>query len=222
MNRIARAAILALLVSLLVIQSGCSLLGIAAARVGTAKIRPSYTGFQGQSIAVMVWADRAMRIDHPALQLDVSTGVVAKLRGAQTSPDYPAVELAGATFPADKGPSAMIAFQKNNPLYDSSSIADIAPKLGVSRLIYIEVEDFTLHPDDVIELDRGALNARIRVVEVANGKGKVAFSDTVAVTFPPGSDMGRAGLGEKVTYQGTVELFTEEVMKKFVTYEEGL
>ena len=212
---------LPLLLALIACSPGCALMGAAAYKFrGNTVVKPAYTGLKGQTVGVMAWADRELRIEHSALQLDVSRGVYEKLRKSQSKG---ADELAGAKFPRAAAPDAMVRFLYDNPKYSTDSIPDIAPRLGVNRLIYLEVDDFSLHPEEVPELYRGHLSALIRVIEVdQDGQSKVAFEDRVQAVWPPNvPDEGRPDLGDRVTYIGTLEAFTTAVVQKFVTYEKA-
>ncbi len=184
-----RASSLLLLLSLLTLtQSGCSVIQAAGAAVaGTSVVKPVYPtagsgpGFKGQSIAIMAWADESLRFEHNMLIMDLTRGVSQKLKGSQVRK---AEELVGATFPRNRDPDAMYAFQMNHPELAAEPIAEIAPRFGVTRLIYIEVSNFDLHSGAVLDLYRGSLSATVTVVEVANGKGKVAFNATVDASYP--------------------------------------
>src|SRR5688572_21569238 len=207
------------LLALLSLCPGCGAIGAIAYKArGPTVVKPAYTGLKGQTIGVMAWADRELRIEHSALQLDVSRGVYEKLRKSQ---GRGAEELAGAKFPRAAAPDAMVRFLYDNPRYDTDSIPEIAPQLGVNRLINLEVEDFSTHPEEVPELYRGQLSALLRVIEVApDGSAKVAYQDRVQAVWPPkGPPEGRPDLGERVTYLGTLDAFSTAVVQKFVTYE---
>jgi hypothetical protein len=200
-------------------SSGCQAVGAVAYKLrGPTVVKPAYTGFKGQTVAVMAWADRDLRIEHSALQLDVSQGVYEKLRKSQRRG---ADELAGTRFPRTAAPDAMVRFLYDNPRYDTDSIPEIAPQLGVNRLIYLEVEDFSTQSEEVPELFRGHLSALLRVIEVApDGRAKVAFQDRVQAVWPPsGPSEGRPDLGDRVTYIGTLDAFSTAVVQKFVSYE---
>jgi len=219
-----QATSLLLLSLLTLVPAGCSALSAAAAGIaGTSVVKPVYPapgssdpGFKGQSIAVMAWADDSLRFEHNMLIMDLTRGVSQKLQGSQARK---AEELVGATFPRDRSPDAMYAFQKNYPELAADPIVEIAPRFGVTRLIYIEVASFDLHSGSVVDLSRGSLIATVTVVEVANGKGKIAFNSTVDATFPEHSpEEGVPNLTDQQTYIGTVDQFCTNVVKKFVTY----
>ena len=185
---------------------------------GGVTVVPHYKGFRGQSVAVLVSTDRSTQIDFQQLQLDTARGVQAKLAKAQPSAD----ELKGTTFPKDKSPEALYAFQRNNPNLMYEPMVNVAPRLGVSRLIYIEVESFQLHPEEVPELYRGSMAARVQVFEVAGGVAKSAFDERARVSFPERSpEEGLPDLGDGKTYIGTLDAFTTAVLEKFVTHQEA-
>jgi len=180
------------------------------------KVKPYYTGLKGQSVGVIVSADPALRVDHPALQIDIARGVWGKLQQTQANK---AEELIGTTFPPNRGPEAMYRFQQDNPGL-TESMVELAPRFGVTRLIHIEVADFQLHPDQVPDLDRGYLSARIRVIEVAGGTAKLGLDEPIKVVYPETApDEGVVGHGEADTRVHTLDAFGTAVVQKFVTYE---
>lgn len=207
----------ALLLPLLTLAlNGCEAIGAIGAKTVSTVIAPSYVGLKGQSIGVMVWADDGYRWDDNALVLDVMQGVANKLKGAQARG---AEELKGATFPRAAGPDAIYAFQANHPEAAAEPITDVAPRLGVTRLIYIEINDFNLHSGAVVELTRGHLSGTVKVVEVTGRTARIVNPDTVEVTWPKQSpDEGLPGIERRDAYIGTVDAFCTAVVEKFVTH----
>ncbi|QOV90799.1 hypothetical protein IPV69_05425 [Humisphaera borealis] len=196
---------------------GCAVLGVAASKASRTTVKPAYMGFGNQTVGVMVTTDRGTQVDFPRLQLDIAQSVQSKMQGAQANK---AEELKGTQFPAAAGPTAIFAYQRNHPEYDVEPIAKIAPKLGVTRLIYIEIEGFALNPADVLELFRGEVTGRVRVVEITDGVGKVVFSDAVSGVFPEHSGPdGTPNLTRAVTYRGAIDAFGTAIVQKFVEYE---
>lgn len=204
-----------LLTAALCTLSGCALFAVVAAKQRV-MVKPTYTGFKDQSVGVMVWADRGMRNDHGAIQIDIARGIDGKMKEAQAGG---AEELKGTQFPKNRGPDAMLNYQRNYP-GAADSILDVAPRLGVSRLIYVEIGDFELHPENVPELFRGHLSGNVQVIEVANGKARAAFSEQVMVDFPENAPPeGTPNGTEESMYRMTVQAFTIAVAQKFTTYE---
>lgn len=196
--------------------SGCEAIAAVGAKTNYTVLVPSYVGFKGQSVAVMAWADNAYRWEDNALVLDVMQGVSGKLQGAQRRG---AEELKGTTFPRTAAPDAVFKFQTNHPETASQPVTEVAPQLGVSRLIYIEIEDFDRHAGAVVELSRGHLSGTLKVVEVSGKNAKIAYTDRVEVTWPKQSpEEGLPGLEDRDVYLGTLDAFCTAVVEKFVAH----
>src|ERR1039458_1231073 len=84
------------------------------------------TGLANQSVVVVVWADRGIRIDNPNLQLDLATGLEQKLKMAQT--DEKPKELIGATFPVRA--DSVARFQEDHPEMEYEPIEQTALKFN--------------------------------------------------------------------------------------------
>ena len=205
---------------LLPFLTGCQLFGVAAQALPPATVVPQYKGFAGQSVGVMVWADRGMRIEWEFIQLNLANVIHTNLTQA-ADPKAKIKEFRGTTFPVL--PRSIIRFQQDHPEIDGQPITDIAPRLGVTRLIYVEIEEFSTRPDGGVELFRGDATATLRVVEIApDGTAKVVYEENdVRATYPPGAPKeGRPTIGDTRTYQGLVQALGAEIAKRFVRHSE--
>ncbi|HTW95371.1 MAG TPA: hypothetical protein VMD30_11285, partial [Tepidisphaeraceae bacterium] len=153
--------------------------------------------------------------NYPLLQLDTAKGVVAKINEAAAANTK---EVANITWVQ---PEQVVQFQEDHPELDMESAEAIAPMLGVSRLIYIEVDAFSLHPNDSPDLWRGDMSATLQVIEVANGKGRAVYTEhDIDSVSPSGCPVeGIPDLDEDQLYHATVDGLTTEIVKRFIPYE---
>jgi hypothetical protein len=109
----------------------------------------------------------------------------------------------------------------DHPEIEAMPITDIAPKIGVSRLIYVEFQDFATRSEEQLALFRGTGNATVKVVEVHDGEAKVAFEqNNVQTAFPPKAPPeGIPGAGDARIYAGTVDALATEIARLFVQYQ---
>ena len=84
------------------------------------KVPARYSGLQGQSVGVMVWANRPVMIDFPDVRADVARGTQSKLQQALSLP-----EMRGATFPV---PPESIS--RATPILGATSAIGIASICG--------------------------------------------------------------------------------------------
>src|SRR5687767_3592168 len=99
---------------LLPLLGGCQILGVAVYKLAPPPtIQPKYMGLENQTVGVMVWADRGLRIDWPTLQLDLANTVQKKLTDFQKAGKREAKTLAGSSFPVL--PASIVRYQKDHP-----------------------------------------------------------------------------------------------------------
>ena len=200
--------------------SGCALFGIVADRVlPPPTIAAKYKGLAGQTVAVMVWTDDSgVRIDWPQVNLDLAQLIQNKLQVAQSSAK-PA-ELLKTTFPVN--PASVARLQEEDPDLAAQDITEAAPKLHVSRLIYVEIHGLQTRSDAAVELFRGAVSGSVKVVEVTNGKARVAFTDDdIHVVFPKNvPEEGTPNFGDYKIYRGVLDAFSTEVAVRFFSHED--
>lgn len=215
-----RTAGLCCLPLLLFIFSGCTLLGVIAGKVAQEPMLPaSYSGLAGQSVAIMVWASDGTLIDFPDVRLDLAGGLQAKLQLGEK----PSEKTLGAIkFPV--APAAVVRFQDNHPENDTKSLAEVAPKLNVSRVIYIEVENLQTRSNAAVELYRGSAAATMKIIEVpeGGGLGKITYEESgIEAVFPPKArEEGTPNGNDFAIYRGTIDALTSEIAKRFVPHTE--
>lgn len=194
--------------------NGCAGLGFIANAIPQ-YTDPKYKNLAGQSIGVMVWVDRGIKIDWPSLPLDTTTSMQSKLMGWNPKDEL----LKGSTYPVK--PASMVRYQMDHPEVDSFSILEVAPKLGVTRLIYIEADDFATRAESSIELYRGHMTGTLKIIEINGKTAKVVYEENnIQAVYP--NKVPKEGLPEgndfKI-YGGTVDAFTTEVLKRLVPVE---
>ena len=205
-----------LLLTIITAASGCAIAALFAEAMPKPKVPPAYKGLQKERVAVMVWTDRAMAIDWPMLKLDLGRGVQSRLQEQAQQKDHPK-ELEGTTFAA---PESVIRFQRDHPETETQLISDVAPRMDINRLIYIEVEQFHTRPEQSLELFRGGITVNLKVVENSDGKAKVAFQrDNIHVVYPPnGPEEGTPGLNDAEVYEKTLTALATQIVNQFVPH----
>ena len=210
-----RAAARVMGLGLILLLAGCQILGYAAS-AAPQSVSARYRGLQGQSVGVMVWADPGLRMDWgQRLQTDLALSVQNKLATSKAD------EVKGTTFPDD--PRSIVQYQQDYPQVEAMDILKVAPKLGVSRLIYIEIEQFTTRSSQAVDLLRGEASATVKVVEVsADRTAKIGYVENgVRIVFPPKSrPEGVPGSDVYPIYVGTVEGLATAVANRFIKHEE--
>jgi hypothetical protein len=197
--------------------TGCEIFGIAAQAMPPASILPQYTDLKGQSVAIMVWADRGVKDNWSDLQLDTAAGLEHKLKAGQ--PHYDKY-LKDTTFPISA--LSVVRDQEDHPEWDGVPITDIAPELHVTRLIYIEVNAFQTRASDSTDLYKGQISGSVKVIDIKDGKAKVAYSeDGISAKYPPDSpEEGVLNAGDDKMYTGTLDAFTTELVQRFLPHDE--
>jgi hypothetical protein len=206
------------LLALPLLTHGCAALGVAAQALPEPDVPAHYSDLKGHSVAALVWLPRGLETDYPALRLDLTTTILAKLKQAQST-NHP--ELKGAAFPHIA--ASLVRFQQDHPELEQSPIVSVAPRLGVERLIYVEVENFQTRSDQAVELFRGSATVSIKVIEVQGSAAKVAYEQSgQPVTFPPNAPAeGIPSIGDARIYRGTVELLSTAIARLFYGHPPG-
>ncbi|HEX3356905.1 MAG TPA: hypothetical protein VHS31_08040 [Tepidisphaeraceae bacterium] len=211
-----RPIIFSILCLILLLNGGCEVAGMIAGKVlPDENVAPKYLGMAGQTIGVLVWTDRGVQIDYPSLGLDLANSIEKKMLAAGKQD-----ELKKSTFPVQ--PASIVRYQQDHPAFDTKNITDLAPKLGMTRLIYVELEDFATRAPASVDLYRGSMTVTLKIVEVAGDKAKIAYEeDSIKAVYPPKVTEDGTPDGDDVRfYQGTVDAMSTQIVNRLVTHEE--
>ena len=209
---------------------GCVILGAAASKLPAPIVPAAYDDLAGKSVAVWVWVDPAVDLDYPTLSLELATAIQSGLEAARDVGSRGQQRaLEETTFPIE--PRSIVRYQKNDPLLNTLPVRDLAPRLGVERVIYVEVADFTTQGGAVVGLNRGTAEVGVTVVEIdapvvggTSDKARVGVVETayaeggLELAFPPGAAEGSNRLTPRQTYEGTLAEIAGTVVRKFIPH----
>ena len=195
----------------LIATSGCAILGIAANAMPQTPI-PASVVLAGNSTGIMVWCDRGLRSNWSTIQKDLGAGVQSRLLESQKNK---AKELEGVTFPFPA--ESFVRWQRDHPGFEAESISEVAKRLHVSRLIYIEVDDLATRTTHAMALYRGRADVTIKVVAVEGQSSRVIHEQKINVHYPKHStEDGSPDGNDERMYLGTMTELADQIALRFV------
>ena len=186
----------------------------------------TYAGLANHQAAILVWADFNTRTEYNQIQLDATRLLTGKLEalgkavkdGNKERPANPA--LANVQFLHH---GSVVRYQREHPEVWTMSIEQVAPRLGVPRVIFIELVEFQTAAPEAVMLLKGKATANVRVLEVAGGKAKTVFEESgVTARFPPHAPEGvvpSERFSMRTVYEGTLDQLTDKLAARFATPE---
>lgn len=192
-RRASAASSAAAVVSLCVLSfasGGCAIVGFAAyvaenaRRTGSTTYPAEYDGLEGKSYAVIVEADRAIQSEH--------AGTVERITSVANRMIH---DNAGAAnyIPTER----VLRYTFEHPAWRALSRGELASRLGVERLIVIELHEYQHHAPGNPYVWDGLAEADVLVYESDSGiPDSPAFQRAVRVTFPDQSQMLRESAPE--------------------------
>ena len=195
--------------------AGCNVLGALAYKMPQPEIDAAYKGLPNKSVGIMVWADKSLLLDWPNMQLDVGNSVINKMLVAQKTD---VKDLKGTKFPYP--PASYIKYQKEHPETEIQPVTQFAGKLGVDRVIYLEVKDLSTRADGGAALFLGNITVSMKVIEIdSKGVSTVAYPETIKVQFPEKAPKeGILNAGDRQIYAGSVDRVTTEIVKRLIQH----
>jgi hypothetical protein len=129
-----------------------------------------------------------------------------------------AKELKGTTWPVQ--PGSIARYQMDHPGIEATPITDVAPKLGVQRLIYIEIESFSTRSETSLQMYRGSATMTLKIIEVEGNQSKIAYEESNIRAFFPekGPPEGVLNATDVVMYRGTVVMMARQIVDRLATH----
>jgi hypothetical protein len=203
------------------ILAGCQILGIAASKLPPPTVPQAYDGLGGHTAATWIWSDEGIDLDYPQLSLDLSTALQRNLEIARDKgSSRQKRELEGLSFSIL--PASVVKHQKRDPSLNMTPILHIAPRLGVERLIYIEIARFTTQGGTATGLRRGVAQFNLSVIEVDLQTKTASYGyqeQAIDVVYPSfGPVDGSTTLTHQEAYRGLVIGIADEAALRFVSH----
>lgn len=197
------------------LSGGCNIIGAVAAKAPKPDILAAYKGLAGKSVGIMVYVDPDAAMNWPTLQLDLANLLQYKLLQAQK--DDKADDLKGTTFPYE--PRSFVRYQKEHPGIEALPITQVAPKLGVERLIYLQVNEFTTRAEGTITMYLGRMNVTLQVIEIdpTTRSADIGYTEqNIRIKYPrTAPDEGLLNGNDRRIYQGTLDEMSTRLALKF-------
>lgn len=181
---------------------GCSIgalvggMAASAERSGSHQVMAKYSRLTDKSFAVVIAADRSVVGDQPELVSLLTKEITRRI--AENAG-------AGGMVPAED----ILRYQYQRPGWVALSPRDLAKELEVDRLIFIDLNDFSLNDPGNTYIWNGTAAGVVSVYESERETGgESAFREQVRVKYPDSE-----GLSEYQVPRGTVQM---ELSRRFV------
>jgi hypothetical protein len=157
-----------------------------------------YDGLEGQTSAVIVNADYATLVEHPAVVANITANVSARIKLYVKD---------ASVLP----PGQVLDWQYRTPQWRALPHGEIAKELGVARLVFIDLYEYRLNPVGNSYIWDGVAGANIGVVE-ADGLSpdEFAFTTNIVAKFPNKEGIGKESARREAIERGLLTLFIQK------------
>lgn len=161
----------------------------------TVNVTGEYFGLNNQSVAVLVSADLPVLEAYPHAPLEVSSALSEVIAA-----NVPGVKV--------KDPIAVSQFQTRNIYWSTESYGKLAEKLGVNRLVVVELFKYQTRIPGNAEQYRGVIQARVEVSE-ADGPTphNPSYTTDVEAAYPNYTTEGIPYANELAIRKGMLDQF---------------
>ncbi len=196
------------------LMSGCEagrFMAYAVAGDGTRVVhtKAQYRGLEGKTFAVLVAADEYTQFTYPGAALGISREVAARI-------------AAGVPGSVPMDPQKIVQFQRENPYWITVPYGQLIDRLGVERLVVVDLVEYTLREPGNSHVWQGQIVANVGVAEAGAGDGNSqAFATTVKGRFPDNSSkVGVLNSEDKTIQFGLLADFSNKTANLFRDHEE--
>ncbi|MBI1338242.1 MAG: hypothetical protein GC164_14970 [Phycisphaera sp.] len=193
--------------------TGCNILGWVAHGVAgdnktTVRVNAEYTGLANQSVAVLVSADEYTLYRYPDAPLAVGKAIAGRI----------ATGVEGVTV---LDPNQVFEFQRRNSYWDASPYSQLLEKLKVSRIVHVDLVQYTTHEPGNKHVWQGVIVGQVYVASSqAEEPNNAVYASTVKSAYPPDRPLGVVDADEREIELGTLNAFGQAVADLFQQHEE--
>lgn len=196
------------------IAPGCAIaalggvVGKSLQETGSHKVQAEYDGLDGKSYAVVVSGDRSIASEHPGVMDRLTDRINTMIaEGTTASGHVPTTTILAALY--------------NNPQWQAISRGDLGQRLGVERLVVVELNEYRLHESGNQYTWEGAASAVVEVYEIDGGDPDLPlFEHSIRVTYPDELGILREQLPESLVTSVLSDRMADRVAWLFFDHEE--
>jgi len=168
----------------------------------------AYDGIDDKTCAVIVNADYATLVEHPAVVKNITANISARIQ------QY----VKGATV---LPPATVLAWQYRTPQWRAMPYGEVAKELGVDRLVYIDLYEYRLNPTGNSYLWDGVAAGNIGVIE-ADGLApdEFVYTTNIVSKFPDKEGIGKESARREEIELGLLTLFIQRTSWLFYRHIE--
>lgn len=193
---------------------GCSVFGFIAAGKQAVEDQmlvetPATYSLEGYRVAVVIDTDLAIHYEHPGISTLIAEAVAGRI--AKNVPNVSVIR-----------PGSVARWQFDTPQWTAMPSSEIATSLGVDRVVFIDLQNYSLTPPGNHWLWEGRCSAMIGIIE-ANNSELDGFSDTyeIKASFPDRpSVLHREEATEATIEQGLLNEFIRNTSWLFYLHNE--
>ncbi len=184
-----------MLASVCLSSAGC---GPWPTETQTVDVTAEYLGLADQRLAVMVAADSHMLSSYPDAPLHICKTITARI----------ANHVPGVTTTI---PDQVLKFQAANPYWMNMRYGDLAKKMGVDKIVLIDLVEYQTHEPGNAHIWQGLVTANLGVIDAdAPDPDNFVYYNTVSVRFPETSSVGIIDADDETIQLGMVVLFARK------------
>ena len=196
------------------LSAGCSIIGFLGAGKQAMEDqmlieKPAEYSLEGYTVAVVIDTDLAVHYEHPGISTLIATAVAGRI--AKNVKDVRVIR-----------PDSVARWQFETPQWSAMPSTEIAKSLGAHRVIYIDLQQYTLTPPGNQWLWEGRCSALIGIIE-AESYEHDGFADTYEIIagFPRRpAVLTREEANEGTIEQGLLNEFIKQTAWLFYFHEE--
>ncbi len=172
------------------------------------EVHPEYTGLANESVAVIVQTDMATMYEYPNVDLLMASGVAGRLQ----------MHVEGVRV---LDPRLVNSWQFRTPQWSALAFGEMAERLNVNRIVYIDVYEYRLNPPGNRYLWDGVCAANVSIIE-RDSYDPDMFVDTfnIVTAFPDMEGVGRESASAAQIQDGVLAKFIEHSAWLFYTHLE--
>ena len=118
----------------------------------------------------------------------------------------------------------VVDFQQRNIYWNTVGYKQLAERLGVSRVVLIDLSEYRLHEPGNSNVWRGLLSGHAGVAEADSDRpNDLVYATDVTANYPPDKPLGLLNADQRTIRMATLDLFSRAVAGKFYdhTIERG-
>lgn len=178
---------------------------------GIKTVEPEFKDLPNHSVAVVIFANYAVRCEYPLVQLELASLIASQLQDGDKLKNVTVID-----------PRRIMKYQEENVNWDTLDKTALGRMFGADYVLLVSLVEFSTHEPGSLNVFKGTVVGEPRLYQTSKPEREACVWNcpAIRVQYPKEGAMGQVGTDDRGVRYAVESEFADRLVKKFYKHKE--